>query len=147
MENKKIIEAITTIFKGADEHNWKSIESVMSDMVLLDYTSFVGGEPAALSPKQITESWAGFLPGFDKTHHQLSNFNITIENDVAHITYTGKADHFIGEEAWTVEGTYETELINSNANWVVTKLKFNFEKQSGNMDLPAIVTARMKTKS
>jgi hypothetical protein len=147
MENKKIIEAITTIFKGADEHNWKSIESVMSDMVLLDYTSFVGGEPAALSPKQITESWAGFLPGFDKTHHQLSNFNITIENDVAHITYKGKADHFIGEEAWTVEGTYETELINSNANWLVTKLKFNFEKQSGDMGFPAIATARMKTKS
>jgi SnoaL-like domain len=144
MENNKIIEAITTIFKGADKRNWKSVESVMTETVMLDYTSFVGGEPAARTPKQITESWAGFLPGFDKTHHQLSNFNIVVDKDFAHITFAGKADHFIGDEIWTVEGTYESELNNIDGNWLVSKLKFNFEKQSGNMDLPAEATARMK---
>lgn len=144
MENNKIIEAITKIFKGADYRNWKSIESVMTETVMLDYTSFVGGEPAALTPKQITESWAGFLPGFDKTHHQLSNFNIVVDKDFAHITYKGKADHFIGDEIWTVEGTYESELNNIDGNWLVSKLTFHFEKQSGNMDLPAEARASMK---
>jgi SnoaL-like domain len=116
----------------------------MAETVLLDYTSFTGGEPAALTPKQITESWAGFLPGFDKTHHQLSNFNVTINNNVAHATYSGKADHFIGNEIWTVEGTYESELNNVDGNWLVSKLTFHFEKQSGNMGLPAEATAKMK---
>jgi SnoaL-like domain len=144
MENNKIIEAVSTIFKGADEHNWKSIESVMAKTVLLDYASFTGGEPATLTPKQITESWAAFLLGFDKTHHQLSNFNVTVNNDVAHITYAGKADHFTGNEIWTVEGMYESELNKVEGNWWVSKLKFNFDKQSGNTDLAAKATARMK---
>lgn len=144
MENNNIIEAINTIFKGADEHNWKRIESVMAETVLLDYTSFTGGEPAILTPNQITESWAGFLPGFDKTYHQLSNFNVTIDNNLAHVTYSGKANHFIGNEIWTVEGTYESELKNINDHWLVSALKFNFDNQSGNTDLPAQATARMK---
>jgi hypothetical protein len=144
MENNNIIEAINTIFKGADEHNWKRIESVMAETVLLDYTSFAGGEPAVLTPNQITKIWAGFLPGFDKTHHQLSNFNVTVNNNVAHVTYSGKADHFIGNEIWTVEGTYESGLNNINGQWLVTTLKFNFEKQTGNTNLPAEATSRME---
>ncbi len=144
MENQKIIQTISTIFNSADEHNWKNIENVMTANVLLDYSSFVGGEPLNLSPKQITDSWAGFLPGFDKTKHQLSNFKVTINNLKAIVTYNGKADHFIGNEVWTVEGTYEIDLIKINYNWLVSGLKFNFASQSGNLDLPAKATVRMK---
>jgi SnoaL-like domain len=144
MKNKEIIQAITAIFSGVDEHNWAKIENQMTSNVLLDYTTFIGGEPANLSPKQITESWAGFLPGFDKTNHQLSNFEITLNLDKAMATYTGKADHFIDNEVWTVEGTYESELKKINSNWLVSKLKFNFVSQSGNLDLPAKATQRMK---
>lgn len=142
---KIIILTITTLFLGADERNWSKVENVMSNVVLLDYTSFVGGEPLNLTPKQITESWANFLPGFDKTSHQLSDFNVVINNETAIITYTGKADHFIGSEIWTVEGTYESELKKIDNKWLVTKLKFNFGKQTGNLDLPAKATERMKS--
>lgn len=141
---KIIILAISTLFSGADERNWEKVESVMTQNVLLDYTSFVGGEPANLTPKQITNSWAGFLPGFDKTHHQLSDFKVTINDETAIATYTGKADHFIGKEIWTVEGTYESELKKVNDTWKVSKLKFNFKQQTGNLDLPAMATKRMK---
>jgi hypothetical protein len=144
MENNKIIEAVNTVFKSADAHNWKQIESIMTETVLLDYTSFFGGSPMVLAPNQITESWAGFLPGFDKTNHQLSNYNVTADNNVAHVTFTGSADHFIGNEIWTVEGTYESKLDNINEQWLVSALKFNFKKQSGNLDLPAEATSRMK---
>jgi hypothetical protein len=116
----------------------------MAEKVLLDYTSFVGGQPAILTPKQITSSWAGFLPGFDRTHHQLSDFAVAIASETATITYTGKADHFIGNEVWTVEGTYESELKKVNGNWVVSKLKFNFKQQTGNLELPAQATQRVK---
>jgi hypothetical protein len=141
---KIIILAISTLFSGADQHNWTKAENVMTENVLLDYTSFVGGEPANLTPKQITDSWAGFLPGFDKTNHQLSAFIVVINNDTATVTYTGKADHFIGSEIWTVEGTYESELKKVVDAWKVSKLKFNFKQQTGNLDLPAQATKRMK---
>jgi SnoaL-like domain len=144
MENIKIKEAIITIFEGADKQDWKSIENVMATNVLLDYTSFVGGEPALLTPKDITQSWASFLPGFDTTHHQLNNFTIYVEDDIANVAFTGKANHFIGNKVWTVDGTYDCTLKKINNNWLVTKLKFNLIEQCGNKDLPAIAIEKMK---
>jgi hypothetical protein len=144
MKNQEIIQTIKTLFKGVDERNWTKTEGVMTPNILLDYTSFIGGEPAILTPKQITESWAGFLPGFDKTNHQLFDFQISINNKTATVIYVGKADHYIDNEVWTVEGTYESELIKTNENWFVSKLKFNFVAQSGNLDLPAKATEKMK---
>jgi hypothetical protein len=144
MENKEIIQAITALFNGVDERNWLKTENAMASNVLLDYTSFVGGEPANLTAKQIIENWASFLPGFDKTNHQLFNFNVIATNETAIANYSGKADHFINDEMWTVEGTYESELIKMNDDWVVSKLKFNFISQFGNLDLPAKATEKMK---
>jgi SnoaL-like domain len=144
MENQKAILSIIAIFKGADNHDWTSVENVMTKNVLLDYTSFTGGEPAMLTPKQITDSWAGFLPGFDNTDHQLTNFKVDINHTFATVTCEGKADHFIDEKVWTVEGNYETELVQENDNWLVSKLKFNFSQQSGNLKLPAEATNCIK---
>lgn len=140
MENKKIIKTVTDIFTGADERNWQKIKNVMAANVLLDYKSMTGENPVTQTPKQITEAWAAFLPGFDKTHHQLSDFRVTVKNNVANVNYFGKADHYLGKEIWTVEGTYNTELEKQNNNWLITKQKFNLTKQSGNTNLPAKAT-------
>lgn len=137
MEKEKIIQAITNIFNGADEHNWNKIQKAMAENVLLDYASLSGNPAATLPSKQIIETWKGFLPGFDKTHHQLSNFKVTQNANMASVHYDGKADHFISKEVWTVEGTYDAEVLKTSNIWVVTKLKFNLSKQSGNTNLPA----------
>jgi len=147
MEKEKILQAIQNLFAGADERNWQKVQSVMGENVLLDYTSMTGGTPTNLTPKQITDAWAGFLPGFDKTHHQLSGFEVKTNGATSTVRYTGKADHFIGSEVWIVEGTYDTELQKEKDRWVVIKHKFNFLKQSGNTNLPATATQVMNNKS
>ena len=136
MEQEKIIHSLIDVFAGADERNWQKIQHVMANTVLLDYTSMAGGNPAILTPQQITNSWEAFLPGFDKTFHQLSGFELKVTGNTATVHYAGKADHFIGKETWTVEGTYDSELKKDNDLWLVTKHKFNFIKQSGNINLP-----------
>ncbi len=145
MENEieKIIEVVSSVFAGADERDWKKVTQAMAPEVLLDYTSMAGGSPAVLTSQQIADSWAAFLPGFDKTHHQLSDFKVSLHPDCALATYFGKADHYIDEKFWTVEGTYETELKQQGEQWYVTKHKFNLTSQSGNTSLPAEATARM----
>lgn len=144
MEKEKIISSVSEVFEGADERNWQRIQSVIAKNVLLDYTSMAGGSPGLQTPRQITDAWSAFLPGFDKTHHQLSDFNITVNEKVANAHYYGKADHFIGNEVWTVEGTYDTKLENENGKWMITSQKFNFEKQSGNTSLPAQAIQNLK---
>lgn len=146
MGNEKIIDTLSAVFNGADERNWGKAQHALAENVLLDYASLSGSPAAVLPSKQIIETWKGFLPGFDRTHHQLSDFEITTQGDIAKIHCNGKADHFIDEDVWTVEGTYDAEALKINNDWVITMLKFNLSKQSGNTNLPAEAIERTKTR-
>ena len=142
MEN--VASIIIRLFAAADQRDWQQVESTMDDSVLLDYTSMTGGAPAWLSPRQITDAWDAFLPGFDKTHHQLFDIEVSESQDSSIAHYRGKAEHFIDKDVWIVEGTYEATLQKKRGDWVITQLKFNFKEQSGNTFLPAIATERAK---
>ncbi len=139
MEKDKIIQTFSSVFAGADERDWAKVQNAMAVNVLLDYSSLSGNPAASLSSEQIIETWKGFLPGFDRTHHQLSEFEVELNQAVVNIHCRGTADHFIGREVWTVECTYDAELEQANGNWVVTKLAFHLLRQSGNTALPAQV--------
>ncbi|SFW85770.1 nuclear transport factor 2 family protein [Chitinophaga sancti] len=139
-----IIQAITTLFAGADERNWRKVKEVMGETVLLDYSSMNGNAASSLTPLQIAGSWAAFLPGFDKTHHQLSDFKVAKNDTVATVNFSGKATHWIGNDSWVVEGTYDVKLLLQNDQWLIAVMKFNFEKQSGHTGLPALATERAK---
>ncbi len=134
---------ITRLFADVDKCDWLQVESTLDDSVLLDYTSMNGGTAQWLTPQQITGAWAAFLPGFDRTHHQISDFEISENKDSSLAHYKGKAEHFIGNEIWVVEETYDATLRKKNGNWVIAQFKFNFKDQSGNTSLPAIARQRM----
>jgi len=143
METEKIIQTLTDVFEGADERNWQKVLDAMAATVLLDYSSLTGNPAALLPSSEIVETWKGFLPGFDKTHHQVFNFKVSENGNVAMVTFDGKADHFIDNQVWTVEGAYDAEVMQLTSKWVVSKLKFNFSEQSGNSNLPALAIERL----
>lgn len=143
---QEIIKTITNIFTGVDERNWQKVQLAMAGQVLLDYTSMNGGEPTLQTPKEITDAWAAFLPGFDRTHHQISDFGVTVNGNMATVHYKGKGDHFLNNEVWTADGTFDTELQKQNNYWLVTKHTFNLVKQSGNTELPAKAKEVLKSK-
>jgi hypothetical protein len=82
------------------------------------------------SSDNIIETWKGFLPGFDKTHHQVSDFKVSQNDSLAQVHLSEKAEHYISNEIWTVEGTYDVNLSRSDAHWKVTAFRFNFTKQN-----------------
>jgi ketosteroid isomerase-like protein len=139
-----IASQVQTIFSGADERNWSKVMSVMDEYVLLDYSSMTGSAATKVTPEQITTDWAAFLPGFDRTNHKLSDFKINIAGEEAVVSYIGKADHYLNSEVWTVEGSYITKLKSVGASWLVYSHIFNFEKQSGNTNLPTEATKKMQ---
>jgi hypothetical protein len=147
MEKDLVIQTITTIFRGADQHDWAAVQNALADQVWLDYTSLAGGQPALLTGQQIANAWAAFLPGFDKTHHQLSQFEVDLGGSVAKVRFSGKADHFIGAATWTVEGNYDAEVTQQNGRWRVTKLVLHLVSQSGDLSLPAKAGEVMKNKT
>ena len=142
MEN--VTSTITHLFAVTDQRDWQQVEKAFDDTVLLDYTSTTGKAPAWLTPRQIVDIWAGLLPGFDRTNHQLFDIEISEHQDSATARYKGKAEHYIDNDIWVVEGTYETTLLKKGRDWVISQFKFILEDWSGNRQLAAIAIGRMK---
>lgn len=148
MKSKQVQETISRFFISVDNRNWDEVKMLFADTVLLDYTSMVGGEPANLSSQQIIESWKGLLPGFDCTHHQLGNFVINADLEIANVFCYGTAYHYLkndsGNNVWTVVGSYNFEIILDASDWKISKMKFNLKYIDGNTALPAMAQERLK---
>ena len=148
LEKSAIQSVVTKVFVATDSKDWENVEAAFNEQVLLDYTSMAGGEPASLTPNQITDSWKSILPGFDHTHHALSNFNVDVEGMEATVSHYGNAEHFIdldhSEDVWTVVGTYDHHLVKTASGWKIDEMKFNLKYMDGNMDLPRIAQERVK---
>jgi len=147
MDNHQITETINKLFISVDNRDWDEVKSIFCDTVLLDYTSMTGGEPAALSSSQIIDSWKDILPGFDKTHHQLGNYLVETDSDLAKVFCYGTATHYLANESkkniWTVVGSYDLELEKINNAWRIIKMKFNLKYIDGNNDLPKMAKDRL----
>lgn len=147
MDKIEIIEVINRLFVAVDKRNWKEVKDSFSDEVLLDYTSMTGGKPALLKPDQIIDSWKSVLPGFDKTHHQVSNYIITLKKDSASLICYGTATHYLNNESnkniWTVVGSYDFEVAKIAGVSRVTGMKFNLSYIDGNAALPEMAQRKI----
>lgn len=142
METSNILPVIQAVFKGADARDWALAERSFAPEVLYDYTSMAGGQPLTLTAAAIIGMWKQFLPGFDKTEHRISDFKIAAEGDAVAVQFNGHATHVIDQAVWTVEGTYETRLVQTADRWQLTFFKFNLQRQEGDLQLPALAQQR-----
>ena len=128
----EIVKTITSIAAGADRHDWGRVRSAMADEITTDYTSLFGGEPVTQPADALVKSWAGFLPGFDSTHHMVTNHTVT---SAAAGTATAEADftatHRIGDALWVLGGRYSYRLSKSDSGWIVTSLSMHALWETG----------------
>ncbi len=145
MPDAQIRNAAARVFAAADARDWTALAALMMPSVRLDYASF-GGVAADVTPDEIVAAWRGFLPGFDATHHQIGNLDVTVENDAAQASCYGTAGHFIagaaGGEVWTVVGTYDLGFLRRKGAWKLSSLVFRFKYQTGNAALAALAQSR-----
>lgn len=140
-------ETVTNLFIATDAQDWQMVADSFAEKVELDYSSMSGNPAVELSPEEIVESWKGILPGFLHTHHQLGNFIVKENGSIAQVFCYGTATHYLPDEngdVWAVVGSYDFELIQNNGLWKITKMKFNFKYQTGNLSLPEKAIATLK---
>lgn len=137
---KTIVESVGLL---ADTGNFEALEKLYAPEVEMDYTSLVGGEVELKSPKAIMTQWAGVLPGFDLTRHELSNIKVSSNGQTASATADFIADHYVNDLFWQVKGTYRYELIKDTDEWLITAHKLNLKEEQGTRDVfgPAIENA------
>ncbi|SDG60261.1 SnoaL-like domain-containing protein [Dyadobacter soli] len=146
MNKQEIIRQIERLFSGTDARDWRVVEATFSEKVLLDYSSMTGLPAAVLTREEIIRQWSAFLPGFDSTKHQLGGFQMEFGENSAIVHLDGKADHYLNDRIWSVEGTYDVKVEFMNGDWLICEFKFNFLNQSGDTDLPSQAIKRLEDK-
>ena len=138
-----IFAPVTDIAAGADRHDWDRVRAAFADEVTLDYTSLWGGDPATQSADQVIAQWSAFLPGFDITHHMVTNHAIAEQGDgTAIVEADFTATHRIDEELWVLGGRYTYELEASSGRWLVTSLTMTALWETGDRGLVALAAER-----
>lgn len=140
-------DVVIGLFVATDRQDWEEVSAAFDSKVLLDYSSMNGNPATELTPEQIITAWQGILPGFEHTHHQLGNFQVSESGDKAQVFCYGTATHHLTAEngnIWTVVGTYDFDLRKSEGSWKITSMKFNFKYQDGNASLPEEAINRLK---
>ncbi|WP_170325369.1 nuclear transport factor 2 family protein [Ruegeria arenilitoris] len=142
-DTAQINTAITSIAAGADRHDWDRVRGAFADEVTLDYSSLWGGEPATLAADDVIAQWSGFLPGFEVTHHMVTNETIvSIEGDMATAQADFTATHRIGQDFWVLGGQYDYTLIRDTVGWKVSGLTMTALWETGSRDLVTLAAQR-----
>ncbi len=129
---KTVVESVAVL---ADRGNFEALENLYADEIEVDYTSLAGGEPQLKSPQALMTEWAGVLPGFDRTRHEISNIAVTVTGPRAVATADVVADHYFGERFWQVSGDYEYELIDTGEGWRIASATFNLQHEKGTREV------------
>lgn len=142
-DERRISAAITAIAAGADRHDWSRVRGALTDTVTTDYTSLWGGEPVTQPADELVAAWSTFLPGFDATHHMVSNHTITgIDGDTAGAEADFTATHRIGEDFWVLGGRYSYQLQKIDGTWKVSALTMSASWETGDRALATRAGAR-----
>ena len=119
----EITRTLTDIAAGADRHDWVRVRAGFADEVTTDYTSLWGGEPVTQPADALVATWSGFLPGFDVTHHMVTNHSVTPTGEgTAEAEADFTATHRIEDDLWVLGGRYAYTLKKSADRWVVTSM-------------------------
>ena len=146
-KDQQAIQALLEqLFAAADARDWDAAKSLMAERVYTDYSD-LGGTPGFQTPDEIVNGWAGLLPGFDRTVHQIHNFAIWVADDRATSTFDGIAVHYLqvadGDDYWTVFAGYDTEFIQENGAWKLARIDLSLYRQAGNESLPMAALERV----
>lgn len=128
-------EKVVEMFVAVDSRDWDKVKLCFGDRVLLDYCSMNGLPAAELSAEEIISSWSNVLPRFTATHHQLGNMLSNVNQAEAAVFCYGTASHYLEHKdgnVWTVVGSYDFDLKETDGGWRIVRMRFNFKYQDGN---------------
>ncbi len=142
VEEARITVLVSSIPMAVDLAAYDIAERAFADPVVIDYTSLWGGEPASMSPSALMDAWRGIVPGFDATHHALSNVEVTLSDNTAVATADVDGRHWIDGDIWQPIGTYLWDLEKGSDGWKVTRMVFNMTEELGSRDLASVAMER-----
>ena len=140
---RTIVQSVAVL---ADRGAFEALEALYADEIEMDYTSLSGGEVERKSRRGLMNEWAGVLPGFDRTHHQIANVEVAVRGDRATATADVTANHWVAGLHWQVRGDYAFGLQLDDGEWRITRHAFHLQDEAGTRDVfgPASENAALR---
>jgi len=139
LERDAIAKVLNRLFLATDQRDWPRVRECFAESVHFDMTSLAGGQPARLSPAEITAGWeAGLLP-LDALHHQTGNLRVACSGDEATAACNGVAWHYrrtrSGRNTRVFVGSYDFHLARVGAAWKIDLFRVKLKFVDGNLEL------------
>ncbi len=135
----RIADAIDAAVDGKD---WDLARSLFADDITVDFTSLVGGEPAAIPADALIDGWADNLKPSKTSFHLRGNHRVSFTGaDSAVMLSHGYAWNRMeagalpengGSPLWEVWGVYEHGFERGDSGWLVTSMTFTATAERGN---------------
>jgi hypothetical protein len=98
---------------------------------ILDYSSVLGPAAQALPVERYWASVLQFMPGFDSSLHQITNFDISMEGEAAVCISAVRATLRIGEETYSNGGIYRHTLVRTAEGWRISHQSYRKTFEEG----------------
>lgn len=139
LERDRVAAVVNRLFVATDARDWPRVRECFAQSVRFDMTSLAGGQPARLSPAEITAAWeAGLLP-LDAVHHQTGNLEVACSGHEATVTCYGTAWHYrrtrSGRNTRVFVGSYDLHLLSSEGQWRIDLFRYRSKFVDGNLEL------------
>ena len=141
----EIVDLLHRYATGLDSRDWELLASVFTDDGVADYSSLELGVNDG--PDAIVDLCRNALSGLDATQHIISNEVIEIDGDRARSRCYFQAQHVFrgapGGDNFIVAGTYEDELVRTQAGWRIERRALIPTWFEGNASVGEAAAARL----
>lgn len=145
-DRQSIEETVYAFAAGLDRKDWQGLVALFTHEVTFDYSSHSGGRPIETTARTWFESLGAARPGYDVTHHALSNFRCRIDGDTAQAEVYLRAEHFLAaagpDNQTTIGGYYDFELVREQGGWLIRLCRLNVLWKTGNLAIYDLALGR-----
>ena len=143
VDERDVLDVVHRFAAGMDLRDWDAYRAVFADELILDYTSYRGGEPVVVAADAWVDRVRRRFATMLATQHSLSNHRIELDGDEARCLTYVEAMHVAeidGVEQWcVVGGQYDDLLRRTPDGWRLTRKKLAVRWTIGDrrvLDLP-----------
>jgi 3-phenylpropionate/cinnamic acid dioxygenase small subunit len=134
-DERDVLDVVHRFAAGMDLRDWDAYRAVFADELVLDYTSYRGGEPTVVPADAWVDRVRRRFLTLLATQHSLSNHRIEVDGDDARCQVYVQAMH-VGEidgvEHWcVVGGQYDDLLARTAGGWHITRKKLEVRWVTG----------------
>ncbi|MDJ0834407.1 MAG: alpha/beta fold hydrolase [Gammaproteobacteria bacterium] len=134
-EAEQVKRSVVSMVNAIDAKQWDQAIAQFNDELFVDYSSLSGQAGSMTKATDLVSGWENLLAQVS-TLHQLSNFDITVQDDQAevfsHVYASHAADGIAGY--WDAYGRYQHKLRNINGTWKITSMTLIMHGQKGNLN-------------